>query len=145
MVYPFADELSGSFDLSKATKLESIEVTYHRNPQWVATVLRAITRDHKNLRQILIDTPHILHDQRYEHPVLVVLTQARNTRLLGLDRLLVQLSESHSIRPRIRYLVPSVMDRESAIGQMGSLLPEATTRGLVDLTGYEPGRWGFDD
>ena len=143
MAYSFEDELlSGSFDLSKATKLEFIEVSYRHNPRWTATVLQAITRDHKNLRWISIYAPHILRDQ---DPVLAVLIQAGNMRLLELDRLLVQLSEEHSIRPRIRYLILPVMDRESAIGHMGRLLPEATTRGLVDLIGYGHGRWRCDD
>jgi hypothetical protein len=52
---------------------------------------------------------------------------------LDLDRLLVQLSESRSIRPRF-------MSRgEGAGDQMGDLLPEMTKGGMIDLVDYKDG------
>ena len=45
----------------------------------------------------------------------------------GLDRLLIQLWESRSIRPKVIYTEPGVA------GYIGRLLPEMTGRGLIDL------------
>ena len=56
---------------------------------------------------------------------------------LELDRLLTQLSESHSICLEILYDMPSSLGGEIASSLMESLLPELTRRGLARLTG----RW----
>jgi hypothetical protein len=49
---------------------------------------------------------------------------------LDLDRLLVQLSESRSIRPRF------MSTGRSARAEMRDLLPEITERGMIDLIKY---------
>ena len=52
---------------------------------------------------------------------------------LELDRLLAQLSESHSIRPEILCDVPVSVYRKEARGSMEILLPELMKRGLVEV------------
>ena len=52
---------------------------------------------------------------------------------LRLDRILTQLWESHSIRLRVFYHVPSSMDGERARAYMEFLFPEVTTRGIVEF------------
>jgi hypothetical protein len=52
---------------------------------------------------------------------------------LDLDRLLVQLSESHSIRPRF------MCRGEGASDQMWDLLPKMTKGGMIDLVDYKYG------
>ena len=52
---------------------------------------------------------------------------------LRLDRLLTQLWESHSIRLRVFYHVPSSMDGERARDYMELLFPEVTTRGIAEF------------
>ena len=59
---------------------------------------------------------------------------------LELDHLLVQLWESHSIRPKVTYIALSYMHEGRARSCMESLLPEVTTRGIVDLV-ERKSRW----
>ena len=55
-------------------------------------------------------------------------------RWSDLDHLLAQLSASHSIHPKIRYVVPPLMGVVRAKGLVESLLLEVSTRGVVDMT-----------
>jgi hypothetical protein len=52
---------------------------------------------------------------------------------LELDHLLVQLWESHSIRPKVSYYAPPGKGGEVANGRVYSLLPEVTSRGIADF------------
>jgi len=60
-------------------------------------------------------------------------------RWLDLDRLFVQLSESHSIRPKILYYDTPPVEARWGEAWMEQLLPEATRIGIVDravITSY---------
>ena len=54
---------------------------------------------------------------------------------LELDRLLVQLCESHSIRLKVLYIPRINIDGRKKGSRMKTLLPEVGTRGLADLAG----------
>ena len=54
-----------------------------------------------------------------------------------LDLLLAQLRESHSIRPEVKYTVPSSVNLTKARRWVESLLPEVSTGGMVDITGKQ--------
>jgi hypothetical protein len=54
---------------------------------------------------------------------------------LDIDRLLVQLWESRSIRPKVMCTAKKDMG-----DRIGSLLPEVTERGIIDLAEYSAGQ-----
>lgn len=54
---------------------------------------------------------------------------------LELDRLLVQLCESHPIRLEVRHNLHVDADGSKERSRMKILLPEVMTRGMVDLVG----------
>ena len=90
--------------------------------------LRTITRDHRNFQQLLLETfwedydPHVGSDGLVDQG------------WLELDSVLAQLWESHSIRPRVIYNIPTGIDESGARLRVESLLPEVTSRGIVHLT-----------
>jgi hypothetical protein len=92
--------------------------------------LQTITSKHRNLRQITIRMPrHLAYLE-----ILANGTQSAkkvaSEQWLDLDRLLVQLSESRSIRPRF------MSTGRGARAEMRDLLPEITERGMIDLIKY---------
>jgi hypothetical protein len=116
-------------DLSKAIKLK--DVAFHPDPwgiEWVVTALQTITPKHRDLRQISIHIPYRLTIAYDGGSATQSIGDPVYEQWLGLDRLLVQLWESHSIRPRI---VP--MMKEDLRDCAGCLLPEITKRGIIDL------------
>ena len=56
---------------------------------------------------------------------------------LRLDRLLAQIWESHSIRLRVFYHVPSSMGGERARAYTEFLFPEVTTRDIAEFLEYK--------
>ena len=107
----------GPIDLSKATKLKDIVFRWTSlSIKWVTTTLETITPQHQDLQRISIHVPHPwVHDQ-----------------VKDLDRLLVQLWDSHSIRTSVTCFIAEHQKREMR-GWAGYMFPELTKRGIIDL------------
>jgi len=126
---PQGESGSASLDISGASKLR--DVTFRINSsrvEWVTVALQTITPKSRDLRQISIYLPCYLTavgtDVRKRFGDQVV------GEWLDLDRLLVRFWESHSIRPI--FARPDGEEWEEG-DCIGSLLPETTRRGIVDL------------
>ena len=126
-------------NLSKATKLKNVTFICPRSPQWVANTLRTITPNHRNLQRIWVwygnrhrDTYRVTDGFR---------TSIRETNYQGwleLDRLLVELWESHSVRLMVLYGgSASTAFRPRTKLCTESLFPEITVRGIVELINYD--------
>lgn len=118
-------------------KLKDVTFVWDLNPRWIVMTLRTITSNHRNIRQISVDAAYILYDLIHKHVDPVNFRHAigatAHAEWLQLDHLLGKLWESHLVRPKVLYDVPSSMDAERAKTCMESLFPEATGRGVVDL------------
>ena len=93
--------------------------------------LRTIPRNHRNFKQLSIGAPEILgRTPRLLDPTNIkhAVGEAGYLGWLELDRLLVQLHESRSIRPKV--LIRG--DGQKVRSCMENLLPEVTTRGIFD-------------
>jgi hypothetical protein len=109
-----------SLDLSKATKLKAVVLQCASpNLQWAATTLQTI--ESENLQRITIDMSKLEN----------LLKETVHQTWLDLDRLLLQFSESHSIRPEI--ILSRGRGRTDFMNLMPILLPELTRRGIVDV------------
>jgi hypothetical protein len=119
-----------SIDLSKATQLKDVAfqpATW--NVQWVIAALQTITLRHRNLRHITIKVSYYLTLVRYFKNIRQGIGEANCGQWLDLDRLLVQLWESHSVRPNV---VCDTANR-AMNNCVKSLLPEGTKRGILDF------------
>lgn len=107
--------------------------------EWVTAALQTITPNHRNLRRISLRAPCLAWS-----PVYLIYPDAlpniRHTigeigyrRWLELDHLLVQLSETRSIRQEILY---SEHPGGADCCCMNDLLPEVTRRGVADKVKY---------
>jgi len=106
--------------------------------EWVTVILRTITPKHQDLRQISIYVPFNSTLTSAGADV----KRAVGERIVGewsdLDRLLVQLWESHSIPPKFMSKEPN--EEQGARDCILCLLPEITKRGwtfIVDDTEEE--------
>jgi hypothetical protein len=100
-------------------------------PKWIVATLRTITHDHRKLRQI---TVHMAPSSGLDCvDVKRAIGETAYQEWLDLDRLLVNLWESHSIRPKVLYTANPEKDGGRARTRMKSLLPELTTREIVEL------------
>ena len=134
---PFVDQPSlGPIDLSKATQLKDVKFRWECHPRWAVEALRTVTHDNRNLQQLSLEAGEECHGPRvggnnpgdpFGH-----IGESSYQEWLELDSVLVQLWESHSIRPEVEYNVPRWTD-EGAGRRMQKLLPEVTARGIVDL------------
>ena len=93
--------------------------------------LETITFEHRNFQQISIHAP-------YHPPSIVDHTNLKKTlgephhrQWMVLDLLLVQFWELRAIRPKIVCGVPR--EKKWVYEYVGSLLPEITKRGIIDL------------
>ena len=132
---------SASVDFSRATRLRDVSFLCGRlGAEWVSMALRTVTPSHRNLQQISLSVPHVPYDTTLDlaNPADVrrAIGEVIYEQWLELDRVLVQLSESHSIRPKVLYYASAGKD-EGLRSWVGSLLPE-TTRGSADLVNQ---RW----
>jgi len=111
-----------SFDLSTATKLKEDLVFRCAQPnvQWVTRALQSIKS--KDLERItLLPSPFIFR----------TIQEADYQEWWDLDRLLVQFRTSCSNCPKVVYDVG--LGEKDLRGYAGSVLPELTRRGLVDV------------
>jgi hypothetical protein len=143
---PFLDKPgSASFNLSKATKLKDIMFRLNwLRVQWVAAALKTISPEHRDLRQITIHIPYKSPITGADTDIRQAIGEADYVQWLNLDRLLVQLWESHSIRPKVAVPTEQAEGTESMRDHVGHLLPEITNRGIIDLAEYEyipPDHW----
>ena len=128
----------GVVDISKATKLKKIVIMCKRvGAKWVAAMLRSVTSNNRNLRQIILCVPDMCYCPilRPGDPsnVLDVLGETDLSHWLELDRALAQLWESHSIRPKVYYYASSGKDEREWDSCIHEVLPEITRRGIADL------------
>ena len=113
-------EMPPPFDLSKATKLKDVKF-YLAGPniRWIVMTLKTVGA--KSLRQISIHTVAGFHD-----PIEETVRQEWQ----DLDRLLVELWTSRSIRPSVVY---TEGEEEANLTELVvNLLPELASRGAID-------------
>jgi len=100
--------------------------------------LRTIPLKHRDLRQISICGPyHSIHARGAAgigRTIGEAIPEMIRQQWLELDSLLVQFSESHSIRPGVTWGSPAWNMRDR-IDIIELLLPEATRREILDLVG----------
>ena len=96
--------------------------------------LQTITPEHQDLRQISIHVPYSVTLASDGLNVRQIVGEENSGHWLGLDRLLVHLLESRSIRPTIIRTKPGgETNSEHRKDYIGCLFPELTRRGLIDL------------
>ena len=127
---------AGHVDLNKATRLTDVAFTCWLHPTWILTALQTITRDHRELKRI---TLAVLSPQGFNDHESVKNVVGENQGWLELDRLLAQLGESHSIGVKVLYNIRTDANGGRERSRMGILLPEVTTRGIVELVGEDRG------
>ena len=126
-------------NLSEATRLKDIEFrSGELNTEWVTTTLRTITPKHRDLKQIFIHISYKFTLEGSGASIKHTTGETTYREWLDLDRLLVQLWESRSIRPKVKYRCKSQSERKEAIDGVSCLLPEITKRGMVDLVEHHP-------
>ena len=129
----FPDEpRSASLNLSKATKLsEAVFRLGSLRVEWITLALQAVGHKHRDLRRISIDVPSYLTHIHVDPDIRVAIGEGTFEQWLDLDRVLVHLWESHSIRPSV---MRTWMRGDKVVGNfIGSLLPEMMKRGMIDL------------
>ena len=122
-----------SIDFSKATTLrDAVFLPVSLSIEWVTLALQTITPKHRDLRQISIHVPYRRTFASVPANVRQIIGEPVFGQWLALDRVLVQVWESHSICPKIMYIAPG-KEKKVMDACMGYLLPEITKRGIVDL------------
>jgi len=136
---PFLDESRVPLlNLSAGTKLrDAFFRPTSLDIRWITMALQTITPEHRALSQVSIYVSDDVASVVINADVKKTLGEANFGQWLDLDRLLVQLWESRSVRPKvIREAVveggPSTM-RDC----IGSLLPEMTKGGMDHHSGHE--------
>ena len=119
-------------DFSKATRLKDVTFRVEfPGIEWVTAALQTVTSKHRDLRRILISLTYYSVDVLHGVNVERIVGKQIPGQWPELDRLLAQLWESHSIRPKILcYGLPSGGFISDVVGR---LLPEATEEGIIDL------------
>ena len=127
--------LSALVNLVKATKLKDAVFMCRTDPRWILTTLRTVTPNHK-LQQVSLGMTFgvslgCADPARIRHAI----GEAAFQEWSELDRLLVQLSESHSIHVKVFYFgYPGAAGRGER-GRMNILLPEVMARGIAGFVG----------
>ena len=122
------DLMSVPFDLSQATKLEYVGFRpVSLRIGWITRALRAITDEHQALRRILVvlDVPIFWNSPHIRK------TEGLFEQWLDLDRILVHLLDSFSIRANVRWVVGKSIG--IVADSVEDFLPEMTRRGMVTL------------
>jgi len=100
--------------------------------RWIVMALQTITSRHRDFRQITIYGHYHFTLTAYPAGVGKILGEEISGEWMDLDRLLVQLWESHGIRTRMVYAAKRKEKKERS-GYVGGLLPEMTARGIIEL------------
>ena len=117
-------------DLSKATKLKDVTLQFQGlSVGWVTSTLKTITSEHRDLQEISIKGRALSDSTSW--PANATAAQYYIwEQWADLEHTLIHLWELHAIRTKVEYYS---MKREESREFMGSLLPEATKRGIVEL------------
>jgi hypothetical protein len=102
--------------------------------EWITLTLQTVTSKHRNLRRVYTS---VLYDASLFNPNVRIekaIGELSYNQWLGLDRLLTQLQDSHSIHPTICY-DGSVQRKEEMYKNMRYLLPETTEKWAADFEG----------
>jgi len=124
------------FTLSKAIKLS--DVVFRLESQrvgWVTMALKTVGREHRDLQRISIDVPPflIIIPAHIYPDVGRAIGEEDLREWLVLDQSLVHLQESRSIHTRV--IRPWSRLKRDMVDCIGSLLPESTKRGMIELVG----------
>ena len=113
-----------------------MEFIWWLHPRWVLATLQTVTRDHGGLERItLIMTSW--QGLSANHYIMLAVEETVRYGWSELDRLLVQLCESHSIRLEIGHNLIRDPDGSKERSRMKVLLPEVMTKCTVDLFAYK--------
>ena len=131
------DMHAASIDFSKATKLKSVVLRVQENSVlWVTGALKTITSGHRDLREVAIHIVFII-SAFVDDPVNARRTVTGDQTYalwMGLDRLLVRLSELGAVRVKVRY---RLRGRNKEMREyVESLLPEVAGGGSNRLLDY---------
>ena len=127
-----ADPRLALFDLSKATRLG--DVIFRPGSlkiKWITSAVRIVTHKHRDLRQIWIDVGCRLTCSPSGEDIKQTIGEGTVEQWLNLDRTLVNLWESLSIRTNVIW----TRGRSNGVvaDHIGSLLPAMTKRGMVTI------------
>ena len=127
--------LSARINLVKATKLKDAAFMCRTDPRWILTTLQTITPNHKLQQVSLGMTSGVSLGHTDPAGIRHAIGESAFQEWLELDRLLVQLSESHSIHVKAFYFgYPGAAGRGER-GRMNILLPEVMARGIASFVG----------
>ena len=138
------ESFPGSIELSKAKNIKRVSFSVSQNPQWIIPTLRTVTPAHMKFRRMSLNIS--FHFLDLDDDSVDTMDSAGFKNVIGkaacrgwseLDLLLGQLWESHSIRPEVTYTVYPWVDLTRAGSWVESLLPEVSTRGIVNLIGKQ--------
>ena len=117
-------------DLSKAIKLKDVTFIFQGlTVTWVASTLKTITSSHRNLREVSIEGRALSNSAGWPANAADAVDDI-GEEWVDIERTLIQLWESHGICAKVKYYSRR---REESRELMGSLFPEATKRGIVEL------------
>ena len=125
-----------TIDLSRAPKLQAITFSPETfTAEWIVAALETIAPKHRDLRRITI----FLNDSAIasaspNRRVLESIGERVHKQWLDLDRLLLRLWESQSIRTEA--VGTSLRDVRDAKAVFRCLLPEMTERGVIEVSSY---------
>ena len=94
------------------------------NAKWISKALH--TARSRNLQRISIEPPRRRHGS-----ITAAVWETVHQEWADLDQLLVEFWVSHSVRPKMMY-EPGTWGEEMGV-HVGRLLPELTSRGIIDL------------
>jgi glutamate mutase epsilon subunit len=96
---------------------------YRYHNSWAVSALKTITSNHRDFRRISIYFPFSAKD---------MFDQDTYNQWRYLDRILVQLWESHAIR--VNPIFSAVEEKRKGVSEwVGTLLPEAKKRGMIGV------------
>lgn len=106
-----------------------------RKVEWVTLALQTVGHEHRDLQRISINAhPALTITPSSSYPDIgQAIGEGTIGQWLDLDRLLVHLQESRSIRTRI--VRPRRRSKSGTVDYIGDLLPEITKKGMIELVG----------
>jgi len=131
-----ADPKPATFNLSNTTKLRDVVFRPQSlTVKWISLALQAVTSDHQDLRRISVDVPYHLAGLRVGEDPWRVIGEGLVEEWFGLDRILLHLLESLSIRTDVIWTWGGSV---RVLGNyIGCLLPEVMKRGMVTINTVE--------